>query len=99
MEYEVYQKFAKFDKHFTTSDVKIYIDLRISREYTDELEKLTRSDSDINLIVTLKAAFTKKVRLAVTTYSQAQYYYTHGNQGQLMSMKRCEVTPQTTVKL
>ena len=64
---EIYQKLT-FDKYFTTSDEKIYIDLRISRGYTDELEKLTRSNSDVNLIVTLKTALTKKVRLAVTTY-------------------------------
>ena len=94
---ETYQKLTTFDAYFKHSDEKVYIDLRVSRGYTDELEKLTRSDSDVNLIVTLKAALTKKVRLQVTTYSQAEYYYTHGNQGQIMSMQRYEVAAQKTV--
>ena len=94
---ETYQKLTTFDAYFKHSDEKVYIDLRVSRGYTDELEKLTRSDSDVNLIVTLKAALTKKVRLQVTTYSQAEYYYTHGNQGQIMSMQRYEVAAQKTI--
>ena len=39
---------------------KLYIDMRRSKGYTDELEKLTRDDSNIMLTVKLKAAATKK---------------------------------------
>ena len=94
---EIYQELPTAKKYFSTSDEKVYVDLRVSRGYTDELEKLVRCDSDVNVIVTLKAALTHKVRLAITTCSQAEYYYTHENQGQLMTLKRYEVKPQTTV--
>ena len=94
---EIYQKLTKFKDYFKTSDEKLFVDLRVSRGYTDELEKLTRSDHDVNLIITLKKAATAKLRLQVTTYSQAEYYYTHGNQGQIMSMQRYEVAAQKTV--
>ena len=47
--------------------------MRRSKGYTDKLEKLTRDDSDITLTVKLKAAATKKLRLRVTGYSQAEY--------------------------
>ena len=50
--------------------------MRRSKGYTDELEKLTRDDSNITLTVELKAAATKKMRLRVAGYSQAEYYYT-----------------------
>ena len=59
---DIYQKLTTYDKYFTDSDERIYIDLKISREYTDELEKLVRNDSDVNLIVTLKKPATKKFR-------------------------------------
>ena len=47
--------------------------MRRSKGYTDELEKLTRDDSNITLTAKLKAAATKKMRLRVTGYSQAEY--------------------------
>ena len=50
--------------------------MRRSKGYTDELEKLTRDDSNITLTVELKAAATKTMRLRVAGYSQAEYYYT-----------------------
>ena len=95
---DIYRKLTKYGDYFASkSDERLYVDLRISRGYTDELEKLTRNDSDINSIVTLKAAAAKKLRLQVTTFSQAEYYYLHGNQGQIMSMQRYEVLKQSTV--
>ena len=45
--------------------------MRRSKGYTDELEKLTRDDSDTTLTVKLKAAANKKMSLRVTGYSQA----------------------------
>ena len=53
----------------------MYIDLRRSQGYTDELESLARDDSRLKLIVTLKDASTKKMKLNVTGYSQGEYYY------------------------
>ena len=64
---KIYQDLTTFDGYFKHSDEKVYIDLRVSRGYTDELEKLTRSDSDVNLIITPKALLTKKSE--VTSYN------------------------------
>ena len=64
---EIYQKLTTFDAYFKQSDEKVYIDLKVSRGYTDELKKLTRSDSDVNLIVRLKVALTKKSE--ITSYN------------------------------
>ena len=36
--------------------------MRRSKGYADELEKLTRNDSDVSITVKLKAAATKKLR-------------------------------------
>ena len=76
---EIYQELPKERNFFTNTDEKLYIDMRRRKGYTDELEKLTRDDSDITLIVKLKAAATKKMRLRATGYSQAEYYYTLSN--------------------
>ena len=53
----------------------MYFDLRRSKDYTDELESLTRDNSKLTLTVTRKDAATKKMRLRVTGYSQGEYYY------------------------
>ena len=57
---EIYQELPKEINFFTNTDEKLYIDMRRSKGYTDELEKLTSHDSDITLTVKLKAAGTKK---------------------------------------
>ena len=58
---EVYQEITKeYECRDNTKDDRLYIDMRRSRGNSDELEKLTRDDSGINLIVTLKAVVTKK---------------------------------------
>ena len=59
--------------------------MRRSKGYRDELEKLTRDDSDLTLTVKLKAAATKKLRLRVIGYSQVEYYYNLSNRGMIMS--------------
>ena len=41
-------------------DDRIYLDMRRSQGYTDELEKLTRDDSGLAVAIDLKAAATKK---------------------------------------
>lgn len=94
---DIYQKLTTYDKYFTDSDERIYIDLRVSRGYTDELEKLVRNDSNVNLIVTLKKSATKKFRLQITTFSKVEYFYLHGNKGQLMKMQRYEVIKESTI--
>ena len=93
---EIYQEITKEADYFKdTSDEKLYIDMRRSKGYTDELEKLTRDDSDVNLTVKLKAATTKKLRLKVIAYSQAEYFYTTSSQGQIMTFKSYNVTKES----
>ena len=41
-------------------DDRIYLDMRRSQGYTDELEKLTRDESGLAVAIDLKAAATKK---------------------------------------
>ena len=51
--------------------------MRRSKGNTDELEKLTRDDSGLALIITLKEATQKKLRLRVVGYSQGEYWYSY----------------------
>ena len=60
---EIFQELPKGQKYFTETDKKLYIDMRRSKGYMDELEKLMQDDSDITLTVKLKRADTKKLRL------------------------------------
>ena len=71
--------------------------MRRSKGYTDKLEKLTRDDSDITLTVKLKAAATKKLRLRVTGYSQAEYYYTLSNKGMTMSYENYSISKEIDI--
>ena len=71
--------------------------MRRSKGYTDELEKLTRDDSDLTLTVKLKAAAIKKLRLRVTGYSQAECYYTLSNRGMIMSYKNCGISKEIDI--
>ena len=82
-----FQELPKVRNYLTNTDEKLYIDMRRSKSYTDKLEKLTQDDSDLVLTIKLKAAATKKLRLRVTGYSQAEYYYTLSNRGMIMSYK------------
>ena len=70
---EIYQELTKERDYFkSTIDERLYIDLRRSKGYTNELEKLTRNDSGISLTVKLKAATTKNLKLRVIGYSQSE---------------------------
>ena len=95
---DIYQELIKERNYFgNNSDEKLYIDMRRSEGYTDELEKLTRNDSDISLTVKLKAAATKKLRLRVVGYSQAEYFYTTSSAGQIMTFKNYSVTKNNNI--
>ena len=95
---DIYQELTTFDKYFTSkSDEKIYIVLRRSRGYTGELEKLVRNDSNLALTVNLKQASTYILRLFVTTYSQAEWYYATSSQGQTMLLKQYKVLAKKTL--
>ena len=69
-----YQEMTEEDE-FTTNenDDTILIDMRRSKGYTDELEKLKRGDSGLAVVINLKKAAAKKLKLRVTGFSQAEY--------------------------
>ena len=68
--------------------------MRRIKGYKDKLEKLTRDNSNLLLTVKPKAAATEKLRLRVTGYSQADYYYTLSNKGMIMSYKNYSISKE-----
>ena len=90
---EIYQDITKeYEYRDNTKGDRIYIDMRRSRGNSDKLEKLTRDNSGINLIVTLKEAATKKMRLRVVGYSQCEYWYAYTKKGYIMSYKNYNIS-------
>ena len=45
----IYQELAVETDYFTTSNERIYLDLRASYGYTNEMKKLERNNSKLNL--------------------------------------------------
>ena len=71
--------------------------MRRSKGYTDEFEKLTWDDSDLNVTVRLKKAATRKMRLQVTSYPQAEYYYILSNKGMIMCFKNYSISKEIDI--
>ena len=94
---KIFQELPKVRNYLTNTDEKLYIDMRRSKSYTDKLVKLTRDDSDLVLTIKLKAAATKKLRLRVTGYSQAEYYYTLSNKGMIMPYKNYGISKEIDI--
>ena len=85
---EIKQELTKEKDYFgDDSNERLCIDMRRSKGYTNELEKLTRNDGGVTLTVKLKKAATKKMRLRVVAYSQVEYWYTSTNKGYIMTYK------------
>ena len=72
----------------------LYIDLRRSKGYTDELEKIYRDDSQLSLKINLKNATTKKLRFRITAWSQGEYWYVLSQKGYIMSYKNYNISKQ-----
>ena len=75
-----------------TRDDRIYIDMRKSHGYTGELEKLTRDG--LAVIVNLKNAAQKKMRLRITGFSQCEYWYAFWNKGYIMTYKNYNISKE-----
>ena len=75
-------------------DDRLYIDLRRSKGYTDELEKIYRDDSQLSLTINLKNASTKKLRFRITAWSQGEYWYVLSQKGYIMSYKNYNISKQ-----
>ena len=91
------QELPNRSMHFTDSDKHVYIDIRRSKSYTGELERVNRDDSDLSVTVDLKAAAAKKMRLRVTCYFQGEYMYMLGKDGLIMNYKEYDVNKQKPV--
>ena len=90
---KVYQEMTEGHEFTTNSkDDRILIDMRRSKDYTDELEKLNCDDSGLAIVIALKEAAAKKLRLRVTGFSQAEYWYLLSNKGYIMSYKNYNIS-------
>ena len=77
-------------KYFTDSDEKVYINIRRSKGYTSELERVNRDDSDLSVTVDLKAAMTNKMRLYIRGYYQTKYMYMLSKHGLIYRIQCCK---------
>ena len=80
---EAKQELPNRNTYFTDLDERVYIDIRRSKGYTGEFERVNRDDSDLSVTVDLKAAAAKKMRLRVTGYFQGKYMYMLGKEDSL----------------
>ena len=71
----IYQELLIKRKYFSDADERLYADLRDSKGYIGELQKLRWEGSKIVLKVNFKAALAKKMRLKVWGYLQGKCLY------------------------
>ena len=87
---------TEYDYFESESDEGIYIDMRRSKSYTDELEKINRDDSGIALNIKLKKVAAKKLRYRIPAFSQAEYWYLLSNKEYIMSYKNYNILKADT---
>ena len=92
MNNEVRQELPNRNTYFTDSDERVYIDIRRSKGFTGELERVNRDDCNLTVTVDLKAAATKKMRLRITGYFQGEYNYMISSNGLIMNYKEYGVS-------
>ena len=91
----IYQDITPEEEYRDNSrDDRIYIDMRRSQGYTAELEKLTRDDSSLAVVVNLKGTAQKKMRLRITGFSQSEYWYAFLNKGYIMTYKNYNISKE-----
>ena len=78
----------------TKSDERVYLDLRVSSGYTNEAEKLVKSDSKINLGIVLKESAKKKLRLRVWAHSIGECQYILSRSGLTLRHKTYGISQQ-----
>ena len=90
---EIYQEMSDEDKFADNErDDRSYIDIRRSKGYTDELEKINRDDSGVALHIKLKEAAAKKLKIRITDFSQAEYWYVLSNKGYVICYKNYNIS-------
>ena len=76
MKNPIAQELKKENEYFSDRfDERLYVDLRPSHGYTDKLEKPTRNDSKMTIIIETKTPLVKKMRLSVWVYTSGEYIY------------------------
>ena len=90
---EIYQEITTENDYTTnnTDDI-IWVDMRRSKGYTDELEKINRDDSGLAVTIDFKEATAEKLRLRITGYSQGESYHLLSNKGYIMSFKNFNIS-------
>ena len=68
--------------------------MRRSQGYTDQLEKLTRDDSGLAVVVNLKDTAQKKMRLRITGISQSGYWHAFLNKGYIMTYESYNISKE-----
>ena len=91
----VYQKLIDEQDCFkTTKDQRIYLDLRTSVGYSNEMERLEQNDSKISLYINLENAATKNLRLGIRGYALEEYLYVLGQDGMTLHYKTYSVSQE-----
>ena len=86
-----YQELSDESDYFSTSDERIYLDLRGSHGYTNEMEKPIRNGSLLVLKIKLKNVLTKTMWLSVWGYSVSEYFYMLEDSGLTLKYKTYSV--------
>ena len=89
---ETAQQLPSQSDYFTNSDERVYIDLRRSKGFTGELERVNRDDSELSVVMDLKNAAADKMRIYLTGYCQAEYLYMLTKNGLIMNHKEYSVS-------
>ena len=70
------QELKEENEYFSNKfDERLYVDLRPSHGYIDELKKPTRNDSKVTITIETKTPLVKKLRLSVWGYTTGEYIY------------------------
>ena len=81
----IFRELPDEEEYFSLkSNEKVYLDLRATSGYVKEAEKLERSDSKINLQITLKEAAKFNLRVRIWAYSLAEYLYVLSKSGLIL---------------
>ena len=94
-----FEELPDLSNYFANSNEKFIIYQRRRKDYSDELEKINRDNSDLMITVTPKAATTKKMRLRVTGHYQGEYLYSLSNEGLIMNYKEYGVNKPNSIAL
>ena len=95
---KIFQEITK-EKNYTTANIedRILNDLRRSKGDTDELDKITRDDSGLGVVDTLKKEAAKKMRLRIVSYSQAEYWLAFSNKWYIISYQNYNISNEDKI--